>query len=84
MNLAGVERVLELEQQLAKRDRQGPPAGAPRRGADGRGRAPGGAAPLAARRDRPLRRRRRARAPRRPPPAAHPQHRPDPRRATRR
>ena len=62
MNLAGVERVLELEDQLDAMARKVAGAGAPRDRAEGGGRAAGGAAPRAARGDRPVRARRRARA----------------------
>ena len=56
MNLAGVERVFELEQQLESMSRKvaGAARSAPR--AERRGGAAGGAAPRAARRDRALRR----------------------------
>ena len=63
MNLAGVERVFELEEQL-ERDERRRCAGWRRRARElrARDRAARGAAPLAARRDRPVRARRRARA----------------------
>ena len=67
MNLAGVERVFELEQELDTMARRGGGAAEARRRAGRRGQAAGGAAPRAARRDRPVRARRRAGAPCRPP-----------------
>ena len=62
MNLAGVERVFELEEQLDGMARK--VHALEKRAAElqGRGGAPGGAAARAACRDRPLRARRRARA----------------------
>ncbi len=65
MNLAGVERVFELEEQLESMSRKVACARAAGRGADGRGGAARGAAPRAARRDRSLHPGRRARPQRR-------------------
>ena len=67
MNLAGVERVFELEEELDSMSRKVAALEKRAARAEDRGRAARGAAPRAASRDRPVRARRRARSPRRPP-----------------
>ena len=55
MNLAGVEKVFELEAALERMQRKVDAARAPRRGAAGRDRAARGGAAFCSRRDRPVR-----------------------------